>query len=124
MAQDSFELFKSNICHRVKDQGDIPFIIDILKSGEIRTRFNKKEYAQALYLLAMVDYLSRENGLPLCSDYRDIRSCKLKEPIYPASILAFSIVTDNERIKDESLDNAIPEFKRFNIVENEVRNVI
>lgn len=58
MAQDSFELFKSNICHRVKDQGDIPFIIDILKSGEIRTRFNKKEYAQALYLLAMVDYLS------------------------------------------------------------------
>ena len=32
----SFELFKSNICHRIKDSGDIAFIIETLKSNEIR----------------------------------------------------------------------------------------
>ena len=31
----SFELFKSNICHRIKDSGDIAFIIETLKSNEI-----------------------------------------------------------------------------------------
>ena len=32
----SFEVFKSNTCHRVKDMGDIPFIIQLLKSSQIK----------------------------------------------------------------------------------------
>lgn len=27
----SFELFKSNVCHRLKEQGDIDFLIETLK---------------------------------------------------------------------------------------------
>ena len=69
-----FELFKSNVCHRVKDCGDIPFIVETLKSDEIRSYYNQKQYPQAFYLLAMVDYLSRENDLPLCSAYSDRRT--------------------------------------------------
>ena len=34
----SFDLYKSSVCHRVKDEGDIPFIIEVLESGEIRRR--------------------------------------------------------------------------------------
>ena len=54
----SFELFKSNICHRIKDSGDIAFIIETLKSNKIRQYYDKKQYPQAFYLLAVVDYPS------------------------------------------------------------------
>ena len=70
----TFDLYKSSVCHRVKEEGDIPFIIEVLESGEIRKRYEASQYREALYLLAMVDYLSRLNDLPLCADYKDIRS--------------------------------------------------
>ncbi len=38
MKRPSFELYKSSVCHLVKDKGDIDFIIDILSSDEIRTQ--------------------------------------------------------------------------------------
>ena len=120
----SFETFKSNICHMVRDKGDLDFIIDTLESGEIRTLFNKQRHPEALYLLAMVDFLSRENDLPLCVDYADLRCAKLREIIYPSSIIAMCAVSGNDKAKHRSYADAIPEFKRFNIVENEVRNVV
>ena len=121
--RSSFETFKSNICHLVKDMGDINFIIDTLETDRIRELWKKKWYPECLYTLAMVDYLSRENGLPICTNYNDIRSARLQRPIYPASIIAMSAASKSERPKVDSLNAAIPEFKRFNIVENEVRNV-
>lgn len=119
----SFELFKSNVCHRVKDYGDIPFIIETLKSDEIRSYYNQKQYPQAFYLLAMVDYLSRENDLPLCNAYSNMRRQKLVEPIYPESVITLAKVMDDDSIIEESLDKAIPEFKNFNIAESDVRNI-
>ncbi|MDR0813706.1 MAG: helix-turn-helix transcriptional regulator [Oscillospiraceae bacterium] len=119
----SFEAFKSTVCHRVHDMGDLDFIIATLESGEIRELYEKKWYAESLYLLAMTDYLSRENGLALCRDYADIRAEKLQEPVYPASIIAICAVSGNEKYKQDSFERAIPEFRRCNIVESEVRNV-
>jgi plasmid maintenance system antidote protein VapI len=121
--RSNFETFKSNVCHRVKDMGDIDFIIDTLQTDEIRKYFNKKWYPESLYLLAMVDYLSRVNNLPLCTNYNDIRASKLKSTIFPASIIVAAVATNNNSIKNESFNASIPEFKRFNIVESEVRNV-
>ena len=122
--RSSFETFKSNICHMVKDMGDLAFIIETLESNKIRRLWDRKWYPESLYLLAMVDYLSRENDLPLCEDYSDIRAARLKKPIYPASIVALSSASHSDEPKHESLKMAIPEFKRFNIVENEIRNVV
>lgn len=119
----SFETFKSNTCHLVKDLGDIDFIIETLETDEIRKLYNKQWYREALYLLAMVDYLSRLNHLPICTNYNDIRSKKLEKPYFPASVVVSYAATGDERIKDEAVANAIPEFIRFNIVESEVRNV-
>ena len=65
----SFENFKSTVCHRVKEKGDIAFIIDTLENQDIRTYYNQKWYPESLYLLAMLDYLSRENDVPLCNEY-------------------------------------------------------
>jgi len=119
----NFETFKSNVCHMVKDMGDLPFIIDMLETDKIRKLFNKKWYPESLYLLAMVDYLSKENDLPISNYYNDIRATQLDQIIYPSSIIAMSVAAGNDYHKRRSFDNAIPEFKRFNIVENEVRNV-
>ncbi len=119
----SFETFKSNTCHHVKDIGDIDFIIETLEADEIRKLYERSWYREALYLLAMVDYLSRINDLPLCTNYNDIRAQKLERPYFPAGVIVSYAATGDERIKEKALANAIPEFLRFNIVEGEVRNV-
>lgn len=119
----SFETFKSNTCHHVKDLGDIDFIIETLETDEIRKLYNRQWYREALYLLAMVDYLSRLNSLPICTNYNDLRCKKLEKPYFPASVAVSYAATGDERIKSEAVANAIPEFLRFNIVESEVRNV-
>ena len=121
--RSSFETFKSNICHYVKDMGDMEFIIHILETDQIRELYKKKWYLESLYLLGMIDYLSKENGLPVCTNYNDIRKQKLAQPVYPSSVLVQAAVMQNEDIKEEARKKAIPEFMRFNIVESEVRNL-
>ncbi len=122
-ARCSFEIFKSNTCHHVKDLGDIDFIIETLEKDEIRKLYDRQWYREAFYLLAMIDYLSRMNSLPICMNYNDIRSQKLEKPYFPAGIIVSYAATGDERVKSEAVENAIPEFMRFNIVECEVRNV-
>lgn len=121
--RSSFENFKSTVCHQLKTIGDIPFILDTLEKDDIRRYYNRKWYPECLYLLAMLDYISRINHIPFCKDYDDLRSLKLREPLYPSSIRAFAAVTHSDDILKQSVHDAIPEFIRFNIVENEVRNV-
>lgn len=122
--RSTFDVFKSNVCHQVKDMGDLDFIIHTLQSDEIRKYFDKKWYPESLYLLAMVDYLSRENGLPISLEYNDIRAHKLAEPLFPLSVVMADAIAKDGKWKAESLRDAIPEFIHFNIVESEVRNVI
>ena len=71
----------------------------------------------------MLDYASRENGVPLCRDYDELRKMKLTSAVFPASVISAAAVSKNEAVKERAFREAIPEFKRFNIVENEVRNV-
>ncbi len=119
----SFDVFKSNVCHQVKDLGDIPFIIQLLQSNQIRELYEKKWYPEALYLLAMLDYLSRENNVPICKNYNDIRSSKLQKLVFPSSVVILCKTMKSDKPKEEIIRMAIPEFLRFNIVESEVRNV-
>lgn len=119
-----FELYKSNVCHRVKELGDVDFIIETLERDDIRSYYRKKWYPECLYLLAMLDYISRINDVPLCTQYDDLRKCKLTKAIYPSSIIAAYTATQNEQIKIQACQESIPEFTRFNIIESEVRNVI
>ena len=119
-----FDLFKSNVCHRLKELGDIEFLTDLLKSGIIRRCYDKQWYPEAMYLLAMLDYLSRVNAVELCTDYDDLRSKKLQETIFPSSIIAQALVAGDETIKSKAIEKSIPEFIRFNIVEKDVRDVV
>ena len=119
----AFEIFKSNVCHYVKDIGDIEFLIEVIKSDRIIRYLDKRWHREALYLLAMVDYLCRENGLPLHEDYAELRHIKLSEVVYPAGILILCAALKSDEPKEKSLREAIPEFLRHNIVEAEVRSV-
>ncbi len=120
----SFELYKSNVCHRVKAMGDIEFVVDVLESNQIRKYYERKWYPECFYLLAMLDYLSRENDIPTCTDYNHLRVQKLDRILYPASVIAASVAMNDQSIKEKAYREAIPEFVQFNIVESEVRDVV
>jgi len=124
MQRISFELYKSNICHQVKELGDINFIVQTLESDLIRKYFQRGWYPESLYLLAMLDYLSRQNNVPLCTQYDDLRRGRLSGIIYPASVLAIAAASKNDLVKKQAVKDSIPEFIHFNIVECEVRNVV
>lgn len=119
-----FELFKSNVCHRLKELGDIDFMIALLEEDTISKYHKKKWYPESLYLLAMLDFVSRENNIPVCTKYDDLRKLKLKNILFPAGVLMSCEVAKNDELKQQAFNEAIPEFLRFNIVESEVRNVV
>lgn len=123
--RESFDLFKSAVCHELKEKTDIDFMIKLLEEDTIQVYYRRKWYAESLYLLAMLDYLSRINDIPLCNRYEKLRSSKLSHIVYPSSVLALAAVSEDEdQIKQQAIKASIPEFIRFNIVECEVRNVI
>ncbi|MBQ7501988.1 helix-turn-helix transcriptional regulator [bacterium] len=122
--RSAFETFKSNTCHHVKDMGDLDFIVDTLEKDEIRKLYEKKWYPEALYLLAMLDYLSRVNDVPLCTKYNDIRAHRLSKPLFPVGVLLSSEVLKSDEPIQRAKKEAIPEFLRFNIIESGVRNVV
>ena len=124
MPRPSFELFKSNVSHSLKELGDIDFLIKTIESDEITVYYQRGWYPECLYLLAMVDYISRINEIPLCNAYEKYRSMKLNKKLYPMGIVAACAVSDDENLKAQAELNAIPEFLRFNIIESDVRNVI
>ena len=119
-----FELFKSNVCHKLKSKGYIDFMVDVLESGEIRKLYNDKNYKESLYLLAMLDYLSRLNEIPICTEYDDIRQTRLEKVVYPRSIVISAKVTNDDSVKERAYQESIPEFRRFNIIENGVFDVV
>jgi len=118
-----FEIFKSNACHRIKDMGEIDFIVEELQSNNIGRYWSKKWYAESFYLLACVDYLSRINEIPICTKYDYIRNQSLKHTLYPKDIIMSARLNKSQNIKNNAKREAIPEFLRFNIVESEIRNV-
>lgn len=120
----SFELFKSNVCHWLKEEGDIDFLIQVLESDLIRKYYNRKWYLESFYLLGMLDYISRINDVPMCSEYDDLRQQRMQEIVYPVGVLLTARVLGDESIKEQALKEAILEILRFNIVESDIRNVI
>lgn len=122
--RESFENFKSDMCHKLRSQGDMDFLTNVLKEDYVSLYYKNQWYAECFYTLAMIDYLCRINDIPLVTNYNSLRSMKLKEILYPVSLVLFSEITNQPDILSEAFNNSIPEFKKFNIVENEVRNVV
>ena len=86
--------------------------------------YDRAWYPECLYLLAMVDYLSRINDIPLCAYYEEIRKMKLKKTVYPSGVIAAATVKKGDSFKEKAVAESIPEFMRFNIVEGNIRDVV
>ena len=121
--EDDFELFKSYVCQQVHALGYIEFIKKVLSTDIISSLYADEKYAEALYMLAMLDYQSNKHDIPLYKKYDPLRSLKLREPLYPRDIELLTVLYNSNTVKEQAWDAAIPEFKRHNIVENEVENV-
>ena len=72
----------------------------------------------------MLDYVSRVNDVPLCWEYEELRSKRLPEKVYPPDVLLDAMGKSGEKALEDAEENAIPEFKRFNIIEGDVRDAI
>ena len=119
----AFTTFKGNVCHMVKDMGDREFMRDVVRSKRIFAYLQKGWHFEALYMLAMFDYLCRENNLPSYEAYEDLRKLRFTEPIYAEGVVLLSIGLNSDEPKKQSMEEAIPEFLRHNIIEAEVRDV-
>lgn len=118
-----FEVFKSNVCHMVKFDGDLDFIVEMLRSNIIRKYWEEGHYPESFYLLGMLDYLSRIHELPLYAGYDDIRTYSLEDVYYPLDFELIAKINPVLDVREKEKEDAIPEFLRFNIVEKEIRNV-
>ena len=103
--------------------GDIDFLFDVISSDEITRLYELEWFPECLYLLAMVDYISKINDVELCTRYDKLRSLKLEKPIYPLSAVVADMSSNTDLYKQKSVENAIPEFLKYNIVEGDIRNV-
>lgn len=117
-----FELFKGNICHMVKEYGQLQFLENMLVSNQVEKLWNEGQQLYSLYLLAMVDYLSGLNNIPLYAKYNYLRNHKIQKKVYPLSLILAAKMDDADI--DELAKDAIPEFLRFNIVEGNVFDVV
>lgn len=118
-----FENYKSNVCHLLRYKGDIGFLIAILEDDTIGSLARNGLTGYALYLLAMVDYVSRENGIPRCTDYDGLRTLRLPKLLIPVGIKTLMRAMKTDQIPEDIYVDAIPEFLEYNILEGDVRNV-
>ena len=121
--QDDFEVFKSNVKHRIKSDGDLKFIMEVMLNNEVEDYWKADKKAKALYLIATIDYLSRINDLPQVNTFDEYRCYRLKDVLWPEDVEMLGKFMP-EDYKKEIYENAIPEFLKFNIVEGNIRDVI
>ena len=114
----SFSLFRGEQCHLVKRMGEVDYVINMLENSRIEQYWKLDMKAEAFYLVAMLDYLSRRNDLPRCEEYNEIRKYKLSKRIFPADTDISEKLLGKNSHKD-ALERAIPEFLEYNIVECE-----
>lgn len=118
---DDFEIFKSDLCQSIKKMNPIEAINQIKESGCIELLFNKKEDIKALYLVAMVNYLSNKYNLNM--NIHDYDNFKLERMVYPRSVLFKCAIMKDDKYKQEAINHAEKEFLQFNICEGEIERV-
>lgn len=117
-----FRYFRNNVLHGLKNIGPEAFVDKIIHTKEIDFYYKNEGKAYAYYLLALLDYLCRNNNYPKYEKrYNKIRREKLDSPLFVGSaIIKFDKIEDAEK---EFNINVIPEFKKYNIIEGDIYNV-
>lgn len=124
---DDFENFKSNTCHFLKNMGDKDFLFHVLSEQWIPIFFEIGMPEKAFYILALIDYLAAEHGLPPFADYDEYRTKKLAVTLFPRDILLMDMLSkedEKQKAIEKAKNSSIGKyFLRFNIIEDDIRNV-
>ena len=123
LESSDFDNFRSNLCHYLKNCGDLDFMYSIIISDVITLFYEKQMYKEALYTLAALDYVSKENEIPICTRYEQLRHLKFEKPIFPKQTEMVCRLMHNDSFKEKLLKKANPEFLKYNIVEGDMRDV-
>ena len=121
---EDFQTFRNNLHHELKNKDELSLALDILKENRIETYYNLKKTLESLYLLSLVDYILNKNKIELPNKYFEFRKVKLKEPFFIGDIISLDRYYKTNKRKEHALNNAIPEFKRHNIIEVDLYDVI
>lgn len=119
---DDFDLFKSSTLQQLKAMNQNDFINHVVSKKYIEYYYEEKDYTKAFYLLSLIDYLCKENSLPLLEQYDELRGLKLKKT-YVSKSLYLLLSTKNIRIT-EVYKECIDSFKDHNILEGQIDNVV
>lgn len=121
----NFYVLADSMQGRLRATGDLAFIDGIDQNGWIERLYQGREYRCALFLLGMLDYLCRKNGVRQVARYDEYRKARLDRPVYALSTLN----VDNEdgafqRARTEAENSAIPELGRYGIymTEEDIRH--
>lgn len=117
-----FRYFRNNQLIELIKKGVQGYIDQVIRNKEIDYYYKNKGYKYAYYLLALIDYLCRINNLPIYNvRYNDLRKNKLNKPFFPGSnLVKFDTI---EQAEKELHIKVIPEFGKYNIIEEDINNV-
>lgn len=117
-----FRYFRNNTLSDLKRRGHESFINYIFSSKAIDYYYKNDGLDRALYLLALVDYLYRIDDKPInTTRYNKLRKLKLEKPLFVGGdSISFNTIEEAEK---ELGFKAINEFKKYNIIEEDVFNV-
>lgn len=117
-----FIYFRNETLNELKRLGIKPFVSKIIREKTIDYYYKNGGYNYAYYLLALIDYLCRLNNLPLYTKrYNKLRKEKLEKAFFVGSeLIRFNSIEEAEKTIGIKV---IPEFAKFNIIEEDVFNV-
>lgn len=117
-----FRYFRNNVLHNLKRLGAVDFIDKITREKQIDFYYKNDSKEYAYYLLALIDYICDTYQLPVYSKrYNELRKEKLDQPYFVGSrLVKFNTIEEAEK---KLQIKVIPEFKKYNIIEEDIFNV-
>lgn len=77
MDYDNYTDYTSELCHMLKRMGDQEFIKKVLNYVDLNELLQSGLKKHALYTVAMIDYVSKENHLPVKTELAVYRCTKM-----------------------------------------------
>lgn len=107
--KEDFQTFRNDLHHRLRSAGETGLLLEILEQRVIDYYEQQEDMLKALYLLCLIDYISKKHGIPLCGEYSSLRRKKLETPYHVGDMVSW---------RDDS--HCIDEFVLHNIYEGEL----
>lgn len=123
MSYNDYTNYTSEMCHMLKRMGDLSFVQNILDLVDIDVLLQSNRKKHALYTVAMIDYISKENNLPIKTELSKYRNMKMDTLSFTKGVETYTRIVKKNDMKEKALTTAIDEFLVYNIVESSVRNV-